>query len=92
MKKVFWFTGILSILFIFVSSALGATYYVAPGGTGDCSSQANACDFQTALDNAAGDSEDSTIYVGSGIYNLTSTLTYSVPDGDDSLRIEALDS
>jgi hypothetical protein len=48
-------------------------------------------EFQAALDTAASNGEDDTIYVAPGTYNLTSTLTYSVADGDGSLTIEAQD-
>jgi PKD repeat protein len=66
------------------------TYFVKPGGTGDCN-PVTPCSFQTALDKAATDGEDSIIYVGSGTYNITSTLTYQVSGGDGTLTIEAKD-
>jgi len=75
---------------------LSAEYYVSPEGTGDCS-ESNPCDFQTALNNAASDGEDSTIFVLPGHYLLNSTLTYTIPltDGgieeDGKLTIKAYD-
>ncbi len=49
------------------------------------------CGFQQALDLAAGDNCDSTIYVKSGTYNITIPLTYIVADGDGKLTIMAHD-
>ena len=82
------------LTFACVCSTLASTYYVAPTpqGTGDCSSPANACDFQTALTNAQADGTDSVIYLLPGTYNISSTLTYTTPDGDGKLTISAQDT
>ena len=42
----------------------------------------NPDEFQNALTEAASNSEDDTINVAAGIYNITSALTYSTNDGD----------
>ena len=85
--------ALLSLIFN-LGLAISATYYVAPPPTGTNTNpctQAEPCDFQTALTNAAGDNEDSTIIVAPGTYNLTSTLTYNIAGGDGKLTIEAQD-
>ncbi len=75
-----------------LSLGFSATYYVSPTGSNtDPCTQAQPCDFQTALDNAATDGQDSTIIVAPGTYNVSSTLTYSVADGDGKLTIQAQD-
>jgi hypothetical protein len=60
------------------------TLYVASGGTGDCSSQANACgSIQTAITTATGGSysgDDVTIDVGAGTYTETETANTSSLD------------
>ena len=83
-------------IFIILACAgftFASTYYVAPTpqGTADCSSSADACDFQTALNNAQADGTDSVIYLLPGTYNISSTLTYTMPDGDGKLTILAQD-
>ena len=51
---------------IFISKLqAGEILYATPGGTGDCSSWANACTLQTALTNAVSSDE---IWVASGVY------------------------
>ncbi len=72
--------------------SMSADFYVAPSaqGTGDCSSQANACEFQTALDNAGNNGEADTIFVSGGTYELTSTLTLYLRD-NKPLTIRAVD-
>ena len=67
-------------------SLLAADYYVAPtaSGTGDCSSPANACELQVALDTAAGNGEDDTIHLAAGSYDAsTATFTYQPTDPEN---------
>ena len=83
----------LALVSLGLSLSLGfsATYYVSPTGSNtDPCTQAQPCDFQTALDNAATDGQDSTIIVAPGKYNL-STLIYTTDDGDGKLTIQAQD-
>ncbi len=69
------------------------TYSTSGTNTDPCTQQ-QPCDFQTALDKAAGNPSsdgDSTIIVAPGTYTLTSTLTYNKAGGDGKLTIEAQD-
>ncbi|MFZ5878503.1 MAG: hypothetical protein ACOY0R_03965, partial [Chloroflexota bacterium] len=50
----------------------GADYYVKPGGGGDCSTWAQACDLQTALGLA---SSGQTIWVAAGLYKPTASTS-----------------
>jgi hypothetical protein len=70
--------------------------YVEPGGSGDCSSWANACGLQAALDSAVSGDE---IWVAKGVYKPGSDRTatfrlkdgvgvYGGFDGDETLRDE----
>ncbi|EDP75321.1 choice-of-anchor Q domain-containing protein [Hydrogenivirga sp. 128-5-R1-1] len=72
--------------------SMSADFYVAPSaqGTGDCSSQANACEFSTALSNVGNNGEADTIFVSGGTYELTSTLQLHLYD-NKPLTIKALD-
>ncbi len=81
----------MCLILLFAGPGWGATYYVSANGTGDCT-QASPCDFQTALDNAAADGDNSTIIVAPGIYNIGQTLNYQKAGGDGKLTIEAQDS
>jgi len=65
-------TGVMALPLV----AQAADLYVSPNGTGDCS-LGNPCTFQTALTKAQADGEDDTINAASGIYDITSTLTYA---------------
>ncbi len=88
-----WIKKNVFIILAFAGMTFASTYYVAPTpqGTADCSSPTNACDFQTALNNAQADGTDSVIYLLPGTYNISSTLTYTMPDGDGKLTILAQD-
>ena len=44
------------------------TFYVSPGGTGDCSDANNSCEFQHALDQSACNSSNNTIHLAQGTY------------------------
>ncbi len=54
----------------------GQVFYVTPNGSGDCSSWANACDLQTALNNATAGDE---IWVKAGVYYPTARLDATDP-------------
>ncbi|WP_457600455.1 hypothetical protein, partial [Hydrogenivirga sp.] len=73
-----------------------ADLYVAPTaqGSGNCSSQADACELQTALTTAQNNGEGDTIFLMPGTYNFTSNQTYETDDGDggNPLTIKAFDS
>ena len=59
---------VLALIFSAVSvtpAQAAGTRYVKQGGTGDCSSWANACDLQTALTGAASGDQ---IWVAAGVY------------------------
>jgi hypothetical protein len=76
----------LSIFFLVLIAPLillAADYYVAPtaSGTGNCSSPTDACEFQTALDNAAGNGQHDTIHLAAGTYDASvATFTYHAMD------------
>ena len=72
-KKLYAILSIFLLLLLALLSSLAADYYVAvaPSGTGDCSSPANACELQTALDTAAGNGADDTIYLAVGTYDAS---------------------
>ncbi len=82
-------TGIVVILvclFFLPALAISQDFYVSPSGGGDCS-QESPCSLQDALSQAQGNGENDTVHVMRGTYNVTSTLTYSVNDGDGNLEI-----
>jgi predicted outer membrane repeat protein len=89
-------TKFYAILFIFLLvllaplSLLAADYYVATtaAGTGDCSSPANACELQVALDNAAGNGEDDTIHLSAGTYDASVAEFIYQPAENYALTIE----
>ncbi len=87
-----FFTG--NIFAIAGGGCSNNVYYVSQvdntSDVNDCYSEPG-CGFQQALDLAAADNCDSTIYVKSGIYNISNTLIYSVADGDGKLTIMAED-
>ena len=82
------FSIIITIIFILsvtpgqAAHAAGVRYYAKPGGTGDCSSWANACELQTALTGATSGDE---IWVAAGTYKPTAgtdrTATFQLKDG-----------
>ncbi len=80
LKNIFFRT--IFLIFLTIPN-YAANFYVTPSGVGDCSAN-SPCSFQTALTNASLNSENDIIHVGSGIYNLTTTLIYSVPNGNDN--------
>ena len=68
---------------IFISKLQAAEIlYVTPGGTGDCSTWANACDLQTALTAASSGDE---VWVAAGTYKPTTdtdrTSSFQLKDG-----------
>ncbi len=75
---------------------MSAVFYVAPSaqGSGNCSSQANACVLQTALSTAQSNSEDDVILLEPGTYDPTPKNVYISDNGDtgSTLTIKALDS
>ncbi len=64
------------------SVGFSAELYVAPSGTGDCSST-NPCNLHTALNRAAGNGESDTIYVKPGTYIANNTFSAQITDGED---------
>jgi len=80
--------SVVTLSCLLSAGALAGEYYVSPEGTGDNCTIGNPCSFQTALDKAENDGENSTIYVAGGTYKLVSSLRYS---GKNNLRIIALD-
>ncbi|PQP35010.1 hypothetical protein C6A37_04745, partial [Desulfobacteraceae bacterium SEEP-SAG9] len=85
-KKLHIGFSIFLLVLLAPLSLLAADYYAAPtaSGTGDCSSPADACDFQIALDTAAGNGEDDTIHLAAGSYDAsTATFTYQPKDPEN---------
>jgi hypothetical protein len=76
---------ILSLLFCLPGltvQAAGATWYVTPTGSGDCSDWEHACSLQTALDQAVSHDE---VWVASGVYHPTEdtdrNVSFVLPKG-----------
>ena len=92
MRILSFLSSTLLVVGFSMGIGLSATYYVSSGGssTNPCT-QTQPCDFQTALDNAKTDGQDSTIIVAPGTYNVTSTYNYNIPGGDGRLTIQAQD-
>lgn len=69
--------GVVVSLFLTGGSAVAATRYVTPSGTGDCSSWSNSCSLQSALTNP-GLMDDDQVWVMEGTYQTTITLVPGV--------------
>ncbi len=86
---------ILSGTFFCAGLSMSADFYVAPSakGSGDCSSQENACTLQTALTAAQSNSDDDDIFLEPGTYDLTPQNEYLTDNGDTGsvIVIKALD-
>ncbi len=92
MGKGKYFLLFIALLILLPTMAvLGENYYVSPDGIGNLCSQLNPCSFQTALTKAQANGDNDIIYVASGTYNISQTLTYITEDGDGELTIQAED-
>jgi predicted outer membrane repeat protein len=74
--------NLVAVSIVNLASPTPTLYYVKPGGTGNCTSWANACTLQTALTGAASGSE---IWVAAGTYKPTTgtdrTATFQLKNG-----------
>ena len=94
-EKTYWLALIIIIALLMGALGLKAqqvdaqeptTYYVTPGGTGDCTSWETACELHFALMNAVTSSE---IWIAAGIYKPTAepsatdprSATFQLKDG-----------
>ncbi len=62
------------------------TFYVSPNGTGDCSVN-NPCSLEVAINQAAANTDNDTIYLKSGIYHVNN-IVYRPADKEGNLTIE----
>ncbi len=89
------FKYFLITIFCSVTVTFSATLYVSPlsEGTGDCLSESNSCDLQTAFSIAQSNGEGDNILIKPGEYNFTTSVTYQSDNGDSGnfLVVEALD-
>ncbi len=81
MKKVGASLAVLALL----SGSYAAQLFVSPTGTGDCSNT-NPCSLSTALNIAATNGDNDTIYLSSGIYNVNN-LRYAPSSNEGNLSI-----
>ncbi len=81
MKKVGVSLAVLALL----SGSQAAQLFVSPTGTGDCSST-NPCSLSTALNTAATNGDNDTIYLSSGVYNVNN-LRYAPSSKEGNLSI-----
>jgi len=68
-------------------------YHVSPTGSDEpgCGSATTPCSLQQAVSEAQRDGTDSVILLAPGTYRVTRTITYSTPNGDGKLVIQARD-
>ena len=71
-----------TICLIFLTAAFIASFVLSATGYGAVFCVKNPVEFQDALNKAASNSEDDTIYVAEGTYNVTTTLTYNAVAGE----------